>query len=289
MSLENLPPLDIATFINTAMVLIIFIGMFVFWRGVQGIRDSMSINFIRVRRARVAAGWRMMFLGFFLAAIGLLLKVYGEPMAYRYIPVTPTPTITPTAIPLPSITPTPPGTSVSAITLTPAESFASSGTQTPHIPMVVEVMFEGLVTPPADAIFSPLTFSRGLDADYNPRDPGTEFANPVGHLYASFSYDKMLPGVQWTALWYREVELVHFETMVWEPEWGTGGYGFTDWDPDPAEWLPGNYFVQVFAGHVPKKTGNFVVTGAQPTETLSPIQPTVPILATYTSTATPVE
>ncbi|MGD8458054.1 MAG: hypothetical protein PVF83_16880, partial [Anaerolineales bacterium] len=170
-------------------------------------------------------------------------------MAYRYIPITLTPTWTPTATLLPTITMIPTFTLEVPPDSESGEAVTPAGTPTPHIPMAVEVMFEGQVTPPADAVFSPLTFSHGIDASYTPRDPGTEFENPVGHLYASFSYDKMTPGVQWTALWYREVELVYYETMVWEEEWGSGGYGFTDWEPEPGEWVPGNYWVEVFVGH----------------------------------------
>jgi hypothetical protein len=287
MTFENLPPLDIKSFINTVVVLIIIGGILAFWRGVQGIRSSYTINYIRVRRARVAAGWRLVFFSILLMFIGVLIKFYGEPVAYRYIPVTPTPTWTPTETPLPVFTSITLSTPEAPLALTPGEPEALTGTQTPQIPMVVEVMFEGQVTPPADAIFSPLTFSRGLDAEYNPQDPGTEFDNPVGHLYASFSYDKMLAGVQWTALWYREAELVHYETMVWEQDWGTGGYGFTDWNPDPSDWLPGNYWVEIFVGHAPKRVGTFTVFGMPPTPTLSPIQPTVPVIATFTSTTTP--
>ncbi len=287
MFFENLPPLDIKTFINTVMVLMIFGGILILWRGFQELRFSSSTSFIRVRRARVSAGWRLMFSGFILAGVGLLLKVYGEPLAYRYIPITATPTLAPTETAVPSVTLFPSSTPIPSITLAPADPNAQVNTPTPHIPLVVEVMFEGQVTPPADAVFSPLTFSHGLDASYNPRDPGIEFTNPVGHLYASFSYDKMAEGVQWTALWYREAELVHFETMVWEKDWGSGGYGFTDWDPNPTEWFPGNYYVVIFAGYVPKITGSFVVSGLPPTVTLPLIQPTALILATYTPSPTP--
>jgi hypothetical protein len=287
MSFENLPPLDIKSFVNTVVVLIILGGILSVWRGVQGIRASYTINYIRVRRVRVAAGWRLIFFGFLLVFIGAIVKFYGEPLAYEYIPITPTPTWTPTETPLPTITPIPTSTPETLVDSEPGEALSPAGTATPHIPMAVEVMFEGQVTPPADAVFSPLTFSRGLDASYTPQDPGTEFDNPVGHLYASFSYDKMLPGVQWTALWYREAELVHYETMVWEQEWGSGGYGFTDWDPDPSDWLPGNYWVEIFVGHTPKTVGTFTVYGVPPTETLSPIQPTLPVVATFTSTSTP--
>jgi len=287
MSFENLPPLDVKSFVNTVVVLIILGGILSFWRGVQGIRSSNTINYIRVRRARVAAGWRLILFGFVLVFLGSIIKLYGEPVAYRYFPVTATPTWTPTETPLPTFTLIPTSTPEAPADSESGESSQLAGTPTPHIPMAVEALFEGQATPPAEAVFSPLTFSHGLDASYTPQDPGTEFDNPVGHLYASFSYDQMIPGVQWTALWYREAELVYYETMVWEQEWGSGGYGFTDWDPDPGDWLPGNYWVEIFVGHTPKTIGTFTVYGIPPTETLSPIQPTLPVVATFTSSPTP--
>ncbi|GAH59162.1 unnamed protein product, partial [marine sediment metagenome] len=39
---------------------------------------------------------------------------------------------------------------------------------------------------------------------------------PVGHMYALFSYDGMLNGSQWSALWYREDDLVFFESKPWD-------------------------------------------------------------------------
>jgi len=287
MLFENLPPLDIKSFINTAVILISLAGFLAIWRGAQGIRASYSITYIRVRRARVAAGWRLILLGIIMVFAGFFIKIYGEPVIYNYVPVTPTPTLTPTETPMPSLTSIPSSPEDIPAALTTEEPISVEGTQTPHIPIAVEVLFEGQVTPPADAVFSPLTFSHGVDADYIPEDPATEFDNPVGHLYASFSYDKMAAGVQWTALWYRENELVYFETMVWEQEWGTGGYGFTDWNPDPGEWLSGNYYVEVYAGHELKVEGTFTVYGTPPTATLAPIQPTTPIIATFTITPTP--
>lgn len=287
MPFENLPPLDIKSFINTFVILIVFGGILILRRGIQGIRSSYRINYIRVRRTHVSAGRRLIFFGFIVVFAGVLIKLFGEPIAYRYIPITLTPTWTPTGTPLPTITMIPTSTLEVPTDSGAVVSVTSEGTPTPHIPMAVEVMFEGQVTPPADAVFSPLTFSHGIDASYTPQDPGTEFENPVGHLYASFSYDKMASGVQWTALWYREVELVHYETMVWEEEWGSGGYGFTDWDPEPSEWLPGNYWVEVFVGHTPKTVGTFTVYGIPPTATLSVFQSTLPVVSTITSTPTP--
>lgn len=257
---ENLPPVDIKSFINTAVVLIVIGGVWTLWRGIQAFRNSWEINYIRMRREHARAGIRLMFVGFLILVFAVALKVQGEPVAYRFIPVTVTPTLAPTQTLTPTITNIPTMTLIPSITPTLSESLSSMSIETPHIPLVVEVMFEAEVTPPADAVFSPLIFSHGLDNSYQPIDPETLFQNPVGHLFASFSYDKLADGVQWTALWFRDDVLVHYETMVWI--WGSGGSGFTDWEPDPSEWRPGNYVVQIFVGHELKSSGSFVVTGA---------------------------
>lgn len=283
MPLDNLPPLDIKSFLNTLIFLTILGVVYSFRRGYQVIRDSRQINYVRVRRARVMAGWRIIFLGFGLAAASVLLSVYGEPVAYRFYPVTITPTLAPTATITPTITQTPTITEIPSITPTPAESYTPTVTPTPKVPMAIEVQFEASVTPPAEAVFSPLTFAKGIDRAYNPIGSNDEFANPVGHLHAVFSYDHMLDGVQWTAVWYRDDELVYYESLVWDG--GTGGYGFTDWDPEPEEWLPGNYVVQVFVGLEPKVVGSFLVTGNPPTPTWTP-SPTLTPTSTNTSTPT---
>jgi hypothetical protein len=48
-------------------------------------------------------------------------------------------------------------------------------------------------------------------------------------MYGGFDYNNTLPGVQWTALWYRNGQLVCYETEPWREEWGTGGIsGYTE-------------------------------------------------------------
>ncbi len=82
----------------------------------------------------------------------------------------------------------------------------------------------------------------------------------------------MVNGSQWSSLWYRDGVLVYYESAPWNG--GTGGYGYTDWDPKPEDWLPGNYDVQIFVGTEFKISGQFVVTGtpiAGPTTTATPL------------------
>ncbi len=73
----------------------------------------------------------------------------------------------------------------------------------------------------------------------------------------------MTPNAQWTALWYRDGKLVHYETIPWDGE--VGGYGFTEWKAPPEDWLPGTYEVQIFVGLDWKVVGEFILQGDSPT------------------------
>ena len=132
------------------------------------------------------------------------------------------------------------------------------------------------MTPNPDTVFSAIVFAQAIDEDWQPIDPAVEFENPVGQLFGTFSYNNMAVGSQWSALWYRDGELVFYETLPWGN--GTGGYGYTDWEPSSDQWLPGAYEVQIFIGSEWKVTGYFTVIGDPPTPT-----PTT----TYTRTNTP--
>jgi hypothetical protein len=61
-----------------------------------------------------------------------------------------------------------------------------------------------VVTPNPETVFSPLIFTQALDENWQPIAASEVFTNPVGHMYALFSYDQMIPGSQWTAIWYFE-------------------------------------------------------------------------------------
>jgi hypothetical protein len=94
----------------------------------------------------------------------------------------------------------------------------------------------------------------------------------------------MVDGVQWTALWYYQGELVNFETQVWQG--GTGGLGFSEWGPDAEAWRPGIYQVQIFVGTEAKVVGEFLVSGEPVTSTWTPT-PTRTPTPTFTVTNTP--
>lgn len=275
--------LDIHTAIQTILVLLAAAIVFSIWQGITSIRRARRLPFFRMRRDQMLRGWRLIFWAFCMVLLWLFMNSRAEPLIYRFYPPTATPSLTPTITLTPTISLTPTITVTPSITLTPAISNTPTVTPTPHVPLAVEMEFESTTTPNPDAVFSPLTFTDGLDDLYRPLRPGDIFQNPINHMYAVFSYDGMVVGSQWTALWYRNGELVHYETIPWNG--GSGGLGYTDWQPDPSEWHPGEYEVQIFTGMQWKISGVFLVEGEPPTPAPSST-PTATSTPTRTNTPT---
>ena len=197
--------LDIHTAVMTGLVLAIAAGAISFLLGLQSIRRGAKLPFFRKRRDRMVAGWRMVFYALILGVIAFLSR-YAEPVVYHFYP--PTPTITPTF----TITTTPTISITPSITITPTITNTPSVTDTPSLPQDIATAITSVVTPNPDAIISPVTFSQKIDAKNQAINPAKTFAMPVGHLYATFSFDKMTKGMQWSALWYRDGVLVYSES-----------------------------------------------------------------------------
>jgi type VI secretion system secreted protein VgrG len=248
--------LDIHSAVQTSLLIILAAILISVWIGVQTIRSGAHLPFFRKRRDRMVRGWRMVFSGFALAVAAFCLNRYAEPVVYHFYP--PTATITPTS----TITPTPTITLTPTVTETPTITPTTSITPTPFIPPTLTAVFTSQVTPKPGAVFSQLSFTQKMNAQHLPVNPGTEFKNPVGHLYAAFSYNNMTDNAQWTALWYRGDELVYFESEPWNG--GTGGYGYSDWNPPPEQWFPGDYAVYIFVGQEYVQGGYFKVVGNPP-------------------------
>ncbi|MEX2161388.1 MAG: hypothetical protein WD751_05680 [Anaerolineales bacterium] len=271
--------LDIATFVTTATFVVAFFGLYAFWRGRVAIRESGELPYHRLRQQRLVYGWQVIVWGLVLFGVSAWLYFYGRPVAFSIFPVTPTPlaTATPSLFPTPSLTPS--ITPIPSETPTLQFSLTPSPTAVPTLPQAIATEFTSQVTPNPNAAFSPLAFARGIDfRTFQGIGLAESFANPLVGIYAIFSYDGMLPGVQWTAVWVHEGGIVHYETKPWDGT--TGGYGFTEWIPDAEDWLPGNYQVHIFVGTEAKVSGAFDVSGAPATSSPTPT-------ATSTKTATP--
>ncbi len=270
--------MDIRAGIITTILLAVLAALILFRVGIRSIQSARKLTFYRLRQKRMSGGWRMLATGVLLLLFAAWLGRFGEPIAYRYFPPSPTPSLTPSITPTPSITLSPTITLTPTITDTPSVTDTPSITPTPYIPPAIEALFESLVTPNPDAVFSPLQFSTVYE-NFECVAPATSFVNPIQSMTACFSYNNMSPGVQWTAMWYRGGELVHYETFPWDGS--TGGLGNSQWSPPPEMWLPGTYTVQIFVGQEWKVVGQFVVSGDPPTAspTLSPTPTVSPTFA----------
>lgn len=281
--------MDFRAGIFTTIILAVLAALLFFRFGIRSIQSARKLTFYRLRNQRMSGGWRMLVTGVFLLLFATWLGRFGEPIAYRYFPPSPTASLTRTITPVPSITLSPTITLTPTITDTPSVTDTPSITPTPYIPPAIEALFESAVTPNPDAVFSPLQFSTVYE-NFECVAPSTSFMNPIQSMTACFSYNNIAPGVQWTALWYRDGELVKYDTHVWGDIVGesTGGLGSSEWSPPAGMWQPGNYEVQIFVGHEWKVVGRFLVSGDPPTAspTLSPTLTASPTF-TLTSSATP--
>jgi len=269
--------LDIHDAVVMTVILTVLGAILSIWSGVRAIRTSRQVPYYRLARKQVAGGWWTIVFAFVLFGFAFLLGRFAEPVAYTYFPPSPTSSPTPTRSPTPTISLTPSITNTPTITLTPAESYTPTITMTPFVPMAIEVQFASTVTPNPEAVFSPLEFSLTV-ANMLPVNPQTVFENPLRRIFVTYSYDGMTDGVQWTALFYRDGELLAYDTDVWAG--GTGGNGQYELVLPTEEWLPGIYQVVFFVGMDWKVLGEFRVTGEPPTSTNTQ-------LPTLTPSATP--
>jgi hypothetical protein len=134
------------------------------------------------------------------------------------------------------------------------------------LPADVLDQIESQVTPSADAAFSSIQVTWQVDSDIQPVSPSDTFILPVGRLYGAFSYNNMEDGVQWTAIWKFQGEIICVESIPWDG--GTGGYGYTECEQD--EWDEGEYEIQIFVGEVWKISTRFYVLSEVPDTTFTP-------------------
>jgi len=272
--------MDIRAGIFATVVLVVLFAFLLLRAGIRSIQSARKLTFYRLRQERMSGGWRMLGIGILLVFFAFWLGRFGEPVAYQYFPPSPTQSLTPTITTIPTITLSPTITLTPTITDTPSVTDTPTITSTPYVPPAIEALFNSEITPNPDAVFSPLQFSTVYD-NFECVAPSTTFVNPISSMTACFSYNNMAPGVQWTALWYRRGELVHYETLPWDGT--TGGIGYSEWTPPPDVWQAGTYVVQIFVGQEWKVVGEFIVSGEPLTLTPS-VTPSATTVPTFTDT-----
>jgi len=265
--------LDVKTGVQTAFFLAIIGLILSFLLGLRSIESGRKLTFFKKRRDLMSRGWRLLAGSLIFLGLSYFLYGYAEPTVYIFFKPSPTITITPTITLTPTITQSP------TITLTPSITPTSEFSPTPQLPINIIREFKAKVTPNPDSVFSSIVFTKQIDNEKLPIKPALEFANPVIKLYGTFSYDKMLVGSQWTALWLRleNHEVICYETKPWDGS--TGGYGVTECQPSSDKWLPGRYEVQIYIGENWVVQTGFLITG-------QPIKPTITRTQTRTVTNT---
>jgi hypothetical protein len=275
-----MPRMDIQTGVIALVILAVIVAIFSARSGLRTLRAARKLTFYRLRRHRESGGWRLLGFAAVLLLLAFVLPTWGLPAAYKYFPPTPSITPTYTTVPYRSPTTSPTITSTPTVTDTPLVTDTATTTPTPSLPLAVIAVFQSAITPNPNAIFSPLTFSEKIDADLQPINPQTIFGNPISEIFATYSYDQMVPGAQWTAVWLRDGKQVCLETHPFAG--GTGGYDEAHCTDPIGGWQPGTYETQIFIGEDWKVVGRFLVQGQPPT----PL-PTITPTASRTPTHTP--
>lgn len=259
---------------NLLSLLLVVAAFFFITAGVRALRLGSRTIYFRHRRQRVLAGWWMTGASLLLVAIAALTFHPKNPL---FVPAP----ISPTAVKSASLVPaTPSRTSTPAPrpSLVATATATASPTATPHLPLSLEIMVVSSVTPQASATVGEIRFSDTLNGIY-PVGRRFEWSNPLSRMYASYVYSHMTYGAQFTVLWFRNGELIFFESGPWQ----AGGHGraFSKWEPAPHEWHPGEYELQFFVGTEWKATGRFTLTG-------EPLPPTLTFTPSPTWTFSPV-
>lgn len=265
--------LDIETTVRVIFILLLAAGAGIILSALRAFREAGRLRFFLKKREILSRAWRMVFFAIITIAAAFLINRYAEPVTYQVFEPSPTITLTPTITQTATVTlsPTP--------TITPTQTITPEFTYTPVMPVVISEDFTSEVTPDPEARFSPLVFARRLNGNLQPVDPSDLFDQPNETIYGAFSYANMTVGAQWTSLWFRDGELVAYETLEWNG--ASGGYGFADLTLPAEEWLPGVYEVQIFVGETWKASGSFEVQGDPPEPTATPT-PTETLLPTET-------
>lgn len=265
---------DIRSTVFVLSIMAVIAAIWLTLRARSAFRAGKRLPFFFKKREQYELGASLVFGVVLLLGFAYANLRWGEGFAYRYFPPTLTPSLTPTITLTPTLTLTP------TITLTPTLTSTPSVTGTPFVPEQIATAFEAVITQKSDFAFSLIQFSTEIDEDLQPIDLAVEFENPLKTIYGTYSYNLMDHGVQWTEIWVRDGEMIHYSTGAWQG--GSGGYGAALLELPPDEWLPGSYQLQFFIGERWITSGHFRVLGNPPTRT-----PTITPTPSQTPSSTP--
>jgi len=200
---------DIQTTITVIFILLLLAGGGILLTSYRAFLEAKRLRFYLKRRKLLGRAWQLFFYASLIIASAFLINRYAEPMTYQFFQPSPTASLTPTLTLTPTITQT------ATVTLTPTMTETPEFTPTPIMPAVISEGFTSEITPNPETAFSDLKFARRITAGNLPVDPGNRFDQPNSTLYGTFSFDKMIPGTQFSALWFRDGELIAYESFLW--------------------------------------------------------------------------
>src|SRR5512135_2430807 len=96
--------MDIHAGIIAAVILSFLGALWILRSGIRALQSARRLTFYRIKRQRMRGGWITLLVAVVLLASSVVLGLYGEPVAYRYFPPSPTVTLTPTTTLSPTIT-----------------------------------------------------------------------------------------------------------------------------------------------------------------------------------------
>ncbi len=270
--------MDIRAGVIVAAFLAVIAAIVAIRSAIKSMQTARRLSFYSLRKRYNNTAIQLFIFALFLFGLAYWFPTSGERLIYVYFPPSPTPSLTPTITLVPTITLTPTITSTPTLTNTPSVTDTPTATVTPFLPEAIQALFEAPLTPNPESEFTAIQFSTVFDG-LNAVDPQTVFELPIEKMYGVFDYNDTIPGVQWTALWYRDGQLVCYETQPWNG--GTGGRGgYTECGDPIGGWQPGTYEVQIFMAYEWKVVGRFVVLGDLATSTPTPSPSPSPAITT---------
>jgi hypothetical protein len=250
------------------------------------LRRAPKMPFFLVRQQTAATGWRLILVAVGIIVLAAIVYAVGPAAVFQVISPTPSVTPTPTITLTPTITNTPSRTLPPTKTSTATPTFTPSPSPTPYVPESVSDQFTSNITPDPKLRILPLAFGFLPPPNFIPINPPVfnNLINPVRKIVAVFNYENMTLGVQFSAIWYRNGEIVYLDTHPWSgPATGTA---VIQYDAYPTFYYYGSYEVRIFTGMTWEQTGTFEVVGPVPTPTNTPI-PSITRMPFPTPTRTP--
>ena len=247
--------------------------------GLHTLQVSRRWSDYRLRQRYIVQARGSVLLSLLSAGLALALLILARSARGGGVPAQLAPTTTNTVQPTASSPPqlSRPAATAPSTEITPTETpvtpsaviipTTAPSTATPVLPIAVQAMIQGTVTPAFDVEFGRLRFSTEIN-NYTLVAPGEKFLNPIKQMYSVFTYQPLGVKVEWIALWYQNNALKYVDTTSWKDF--PAGVAVASWTRPATEWQPGEYEVQIFVGTDWKASGRFVLEGDAPTATPSP-------------------